>query len=96
MERLSVRMLQVILSSILTHSGAAPSALFRFAVVSMRTSEKILRRHSGTGLNLRPLFGIGDNIRRFRRGAPTNSVLQAGPLLPSGSTEGGCRPFGQR
>ncbi len=35
----------------------------------------------GTGLNLRPLFGIGDNIRRFRRGAPTNEIFQAGPFF---------------
>ncbi|MGZ5545347.1 MAG: hypothetical protein ACXWIU_11780 [Limisphaerales bacterium] len=35
----------------------------------------------GTGVNLRPLFGISGNDRRFRGGAPTNEVLQAGPFF---------------
>jgi hypothetical protein len=34
----------------------------------------------GTGIVLRPLFGIGDDLRRFRAAAPTNGVFQAGPF----------------
>ncbi|MDB6058183.1 MAG: hypothetical protein JWO95_2027 [Verrucomicrobiales bacterium] len=36
---------------------------------------------AGTGISLRPLFGISGDTRRFRRGAPTNEILQAGPFF---------------
>lgn len=36
---------------------------------------------ASTGVNLRPLFGVGDNIHRFNRAAPTNELLQVGPFF---------------
>lgn len=34
----------------------------------------------GTGVVLRPLFGFTDELRRFNRARPTNSIIEAGPL----------------
>ncbi len=44
--------------------------------ISESTSAEI-----NTGLNLRPLFGLSDNLRRFRGTRPTNAIVEAGPFF---------------